>query len=79
MVWWSGGKGGGVETCSSVQFSFSKIVYFRVIFCAPPVNPLQKVLLYTKFPIGREPITKDPDIKSGSLAKNGCWWPGDWK
>ena len=37
----------------------------------PPVNPPRKVLLYTKFPIGREPITKEPDIKSGSLAKNG--------
>ena len=60
-----------METCSSVQLSFSRIVHFKVIFCGPPVNPPLKVLLYTKFPIGSEPITKEPDIKSGSLVKHG--------
>ena len=37
----------------------------------PQPNPPWKVLLYTKFPIGVEPFTIEPDIESGSLAKNG--------
>ena len=37
----------------------------------PQVNPLRGVLPYAEFPNGGEPITKEPDTKSGSLAKNG--------
>ena len=50
--------------------SFSKNASLRLVFGAPQFNPPQRVLLYTKFPNGGEQITKEPDIKSGSLAKN---------
>ena len=47
------------------------------ICCVPPqVNPLCGVLPYAEFPNGGEPITKEPDTKSGSLAKNGPPSPG---
>ena len=41
------------------------------MLCAPPIQPLCGVIPKTEFPNGREPITKEPDTKSGSLAKNG--------
>ena len=55
-----------VNQASYVIFS----LLLKYVVCPPQVNPLRGVLPYAEFPNGGEPITKEPDTKSGSLAKN---------
>ena len=58
-------------TLASCPHFISNTMSNQAESCAPQPYPLCRVLLYTKFPSGGECISKEPDTKLGTLAKNG--------